>query len=285
METKQNYALHTVALSALFLLGDALIDIPLPSADDKTFLCFLASVVITVILFLISYYISGLVFSLKKHPKTYKASATVVSLFILSAAAVTLARFVKFAKAVILPDVNIFALAALFFTVLLFLIFAKEKTLLKYSLLSFIVAAVIIIFFFILSLSDLTPQNIFIFNVPGLNQLFKGTYPYILRIALPVCILPFYLRGVLEGKYKKEMLIGVSGGCGLSALVLLNSVMLFGAELAGKFDYPYSAAISTISVGYLFSRMDGFSYFLGFACALVRIGVCITTVKSLFKKS
>ena len=81
------------------------------------------------------------------------------------------------------------------------------------------------------------------------------------------------------------MLIGVSGGCGLSALVLLNSVMLFGAELAGKFDYPYSAAISTISVGYLFSRMDGFSYFLGFACALVRIGVCITTVKSLFKKS
>ena len=81
------------------------------------------------------------------------------------------------------------------------------------------------------------------------------------------------------------MLIGVSGGCGLAALVLLNSVMLFGAELAGKFDYPYSAAISTISVGYLFSRMDGFSYFLGFACTLVRIGVCITTVKSLFKKS
>ena len=285
METKQNYALHTVALSALFLLGDALIDIPLPSADDKTFLCFLASVVITVILFLISYYISGLVFSLKKHLKIYKASASVVSLFILSAAAVTLARFVKFAKTVILPDVNIFALAALFLTVLLFLIFSKEKTLLKYSLLSFIIAAVIIIFFFILSLSDLTPQNIFIFNVPGLKQLFRGTYPYVLRIALPVCILPFYLRGVLEGKYKKEMLIGVSGGCGLAALVLLNSVMLFGAELAGKFDYPYSAAISTISVGYLFSRMDGFSYFLGFACALVRIGVCITTVKSLFKKS
>lgn len=283
MEIKQNYALHTAALSALFLLGDALIDIPLPSADDKTFLCFLASVVITVILFFVSYYLSGLVFSLKKYPKVYKASTTVVSLLILSVAAVTLARFVKFAKAVILPDINIFALTALFLTVVLFLCFAKEKTLLKYSLLSFIIAAVIIIFFFILSLSDLTPQNIFIFNVPDLKQLFKGTYPYILRISLPVCILPFYLREVLEGKYKKEMLTGILGGCGLSALVLLNSVMLFGAVLAGKFDYPYSAAISTISVGYLFSRMDGFSYFLGFACALVRIGVCITTVKSLFK--
>ena len=38
MNSKANYTLHTIFLSAIFLMGNAVIILPFPSADDKTFL-------------------------------------------------------------------------------------------------------------------------------------------------------------------------------------------------------------------------------------------------------
>ena len=38
--------------------------------------------------------------------------------------------------------------------------------------------------------------------------------------------------------------------------------MLFGPTFAARIEYPYTAAVSTVSVGRLFTRMDYFSYFI-----------------------
>ena len=60
--------------------------------------------------------------------------------------------------------------------------------------------------------------------------------------------------------------------------------MLFGAQMSGEFDYPYAMAISTVTFGNLFSRLDGFSYFIYFVTALIKITVCVDVIKQEMKK-
>ena len=65
----------------------------------------------------------------------------------------------------------------------------------------------------------------------------------------------------------------------LLGITILNSVLLFGIEFSGVLDYPYSSAGSTVTFGNLFTRMDGFLYFVYLASCIVKCAVGIFVIK------
>jgi hypothetical protein len=69
----------------------------------------------------------------------------------------------------------------------------------------------------------------------------------------------------------------------LLALCFLNVFLLLGS-LGNSEDYPYSIAVSTVTAGKLFVRMEGFSYIMYYAAGAVRVSVCISLVDLLYER-
>jgi len=74
----------------------------------------------------------------------------------------------------------------------------------------------------------------------------------------------------------KTKTVDIWGGLGVGFLILLitavQSVLILGNS--GGYEFSYLYAVSVFSSGNLFSRLDGFVYFLFFATVTVKIAVC-----------
>ena len=83
---------------------------------------------------------------------------------------------------------------------------------------------------------------------------------------------------------RKTLTLGLSFGFFLLGIAILLSVMIFGAELSGRLDYPFFSAVSTVTIGKLFTRMDYLAYFIYFSSALIKITICLFVTFSSLKK-
>ena len=76
-----------------------------------------------------------------------------------------------------------------------------------------------------------------------------------------------------DDKKKKAPLIWL-----IAKILIGGAAIVFGSDFAGKLKYPYASAISTVTLGNLFTRMDGFAYLIFFASVIVKITVCIKII-------
>lgn len=257
---------HLVALCALFVLGNAVIGLPVKTADKFTFLGFLISFLIGLLLCLVLFYIP-------------LCKPVLIFSFLLSfwAAGDTFLEFLKFINQTLLRDTaRILILLPLIFAIVLFGL--KSRTaVLKFSLISAVFSSLAVAFFFFFTLKDFQIKNIIIKTLPSFENVFIQTMPYIKKVTLPSLLLPIFAR--IGGKNKKSTLLGFFGGNVLLAVCILNSVLLFGSNFSGGLDFPYASAISTVTFGNLFTRMDGFAYFIYFASCIIKITVCVNIIK------
>ncbi|MBR7133528.1 MAG: GerAB/ArcD/ProY family transporter [Clostridia bacterium] len=278
MKEKTVYFTHQIALYSLFIMGNAVIDLPQKSADEFTFLGFLVTVVLSLSVNLVLTLLICRLFSTEKASSFKKTVATcvavLVAIFALWCAADTFSDFISFVGKVILPRVSPFLITLLFLLLALFFITRSKEASLKFSLLCFWGIAGVIIFFLLSSVRDYNLQNIFIFSLPTLKQLYHQSKPYIQNPLLPCLLLSAYNAVTFKKSRLKATALGITVGYTLLGLCVLGSVLLFGPYTAGRLDFPYSAAVSTVTLGSLFTRMDGISYLLYFACALTRTTVC-----------
>lgn len=72
------------------------------------------------------------------------------------------------------------------------------------------------------------------------------------------------------------VLYGVTGGTTLLLVCFLHVLLLFGNDFGGRQTYPYAAAVSTITAGKLFFRMEGFAYMMYFSACALRVALCIS---------
>ncbi len=258
---------HFIALSALFLLSNAVTTLPSKNANQFTFLGFLICFLIS---FVLCFIISGI-----KSQKILLYLSVLPALYCLLDAFLD---FILFVSQNLLPETQRFLIILPF--VLVAIIFAKTQNsaILKFSLLSFGFCVVAIVLFFLTTLKDFTLSNIFIKTLPDANTLLEQTMPYTQKIVLPSLLLPIFAK--IESQQKKTALGGLTIGYILIGICLLNSLLLFGNEFSGRLDFPYAQAISTVTFGNLFTRMDGFSYFIYLVCCLIKITVCIDIIKA-----
>ena len=287
---KIRFFTHTESLFSLFILGNAVITLPVKDASKLTFLAYIFSSLFGVALYLICFLVAKKLFAKPLHTKMtpYAKIALGVLYFLVAVlsifcAADTFYDFIRFAKDMVLKDTPMFLICVLFLAVSVYFCLHRQEDTLKFFLVSFWVLTFIILFFFVASAFKFELKNIFIFEFPNFKTLFLQSGDYILNPVIPSVLLSVYTVSVFGEKSKSHWL-GCVFGYFLLGLTVLSGVLVFGASLAGSFDYPYSYAISTVSIGRLFTRLDGFSYFVYFITSLAKITVCIFILKSIIKR-
>ncbi len=267
MQSTKSFSHHFLWLSALFILGQSIIVLPKINTNRLTFLGFLISAFLS---FLLTFGVLKLDFL--KYPVLLIAVFTIGD---------TLITFIRFISETLIDEKNFFILV-LFLIPLLYFCSRKSYELLNFSLISGIVCATLIVFFFFSTFKDFSFKNIYIYEFPSITDLFSQSLQYIKSVTLPITVLALFARQI---SIKKEAaVLGISLGSALLLLTVFNSILLFGTELSGEFSYPYADAISTVTFGKLFSRLDGFAYFIYFVSSLIKITVCVSTVKYEIKK-
>ena len=95
--------------------------------------------------------------------------------------------------------------------------------------------------------------------------------------------MPIFLKFFFDDTRTKQGFSGVIIGACLLGMCILSPILLFGAQLSGQLDFPNSYAVSTVTVGRLFTRLDGFAYFVYFVSSVIKITVCISVVRESLK--
>ena len=271
---KFTYFSHTAALSAIFVIGSAVITLPVSGSNEFGFLAFM----ITGVLLVLVYWLFSVVFNkinvTESTKPVFKAlycaffiSAGVFALFCLAETFLSLTEFVS---KIILVQTSKFFIVSIFAAVIVVFALKAKESILKFSLLGFALISAVIVFFFIAPMDKYELRNIYVFKFPRISEILTQMKPYLINPLSHSIILPIYLK--LEwGKTKsKPSVLGVSIGCFLLGLCILSPILLFGAGVSGELQFPFNSAVSTVTVGRLFTRLDGFSYFVYFVSALIK---------------
>ena len=260
---------------------------PASSGGEFTLLGFLSAIAVGIPLYFCVTPIYNYVLS-KKNRGAFGSIIKIVIFAVVAVASLFIASnsfesFIEFASQVILPKTSKIFLIISFLVVVIFFGFKRQEDTLKFSLISFCFTAIAIIFFFLASIGDYETDNIIISNLPDLRELSGEAKPYFINPILPSLLLPFYYRLVF-GENKNSGHWGLIIGLILFGLCILSAVLLFGTELSCRLSYPYASAISTISIGRLYTRLDGFSYFIYFVSSITKINICVFLCYSCMRK-
>lgn len=271
LAVKANFSKHFLGLSLLFVLGDAIIVAPHKNADIYNFLGFLIASLISVAVYFIMLNISNNIVNI---------FVVLLSFYCMCEAFVT---FIKFIKNDLLSKTAPFLIVSPLIIILIFIAYQQVSTLFKFSLISAAISLAVILLFFFSTFKDFNIQNIFIREIPSFQTVYKQTLPYIKSIVLPGILLAFFAK---QEKIKKSVSVyGLLLGLIIFGICILNSVLLFGIEFAGRLDYPYASTGSTVTFGNLFFRMDGFLYFVYLASCVVKCSVAIFSIKYIIKNN
>ena len=265
-KSKNSYNKHYLCLSALFVLGNTVIKAPFASLNEYGFLAFLIVFGLALILSLVAYLIP-----------LNKITAIPLTLLAFFCASDAFISFIKFTKYDLLYKTSAFWVVLPFVAIIVYLGFQKTTVIYKFSLVFWFVAVVVILLFALFTAKDFEIKNIYIYNLPTVSNLLTQAEPYIFTTLLPVVLLSVLAR---EEKIKlSSTVIGVGVGFLCLGICVLNSVLLFGVDLASTLNYPYSSAGSTVTFGNLFTRMDGLLELVYLTTSVVKCGLCIEIIK------
>lgn len=174
---------------------------------------------------------------------------------------------------------------AMFFAVLAILLaFVRKEALLKLSLLTFFGTVVCVLLLFAASAGQFNLKNLFSSDGLQLPDIVDSTLPFLKKSFGQLFVVIAYLCFTAPRFSKKSPIGGLALGSIILLLCLCNILLVFGENFTSQLQFPYSYAISIITVGQLFSRMEGISYFIYFFCCLIKLSVCIATVKLAAKR-
>jgi hypothetical protein len=91
-----------------------------------------------------------------------------------------------------------------------------------------------------------------------------------------------YLSLGESGKRSRGAFLAVIFSSVILILCRLNVSLLLGDSLVLKVEYPYSEAVSTVSAGKLFARLEGWAYLMYYTAAATRVSVCLSLACRLF---
>ncbi len=288
MNEKVTFYSHSCRLFAFFVLGNAVTVLPVSNADSYTFLGYVLSAAVLFLLFLVLYplclklFCDGNKKGIAKILQTaVYAAAMVFAVFCLGDA---FSSFIYISARLLLPEASNFAVIVILLAVTAYFGSKRQENVLKFALVAFPFCLVIILFFFLASAGEFNWRSVFVFSPPSFKNLLEQTYAYLKNPVSFCLLLPVYEVLFFKNRDKRPLFAGTLTGFLLLALCLLNSLLLFGPNLSGKLDFAYCEAVSSVSVGRLFTRLDGFAYLIFFVSILLRITVCVFIIKTLLKR-
>ncbi len=266
----KGYGIHIFSLSALFTLGNAVITIPLSAKN------LLLAAAFSVFLILLC----SLAVKIGLKNRVYFCTAALPISAIAAYGFLTAAfDYIMFLKAIQMPDTNTFLTSAVLIAAVALCAFCSNSSILKYSLLSAVICALFFALNFIGGIQS--------FDYLQAKHLWQSYFSIggILRFVLPTTALALFVFLSQKRAALTSVITGAAAGFLVLALCLVQIIFTLGPS---EIQYPYIKAISVISSGNLFTRLDGFVYFIFFATTLVKLAVCVKaivlTVKTIFCK-
>lgn len=270
---KYSYKIHTIACVALFTAGNAAIMQPFYSKSNLA--VFLLTALFSFLFALLS--VAAVNFAFKESDSLFRK----ILRYIIAAAAVlaaiygafsTVLDYVTFVGKAQLPQMYtaLIAVAMLGFSAVF--IKVSHTAILKYCLFMAALSVAVVLLLFAVSV------KLFDFNTVTFDMSLSGSnvikaIKYFLKYFSPV--LAAVLFAALANKKTKTA--DILGGLGVGFLILLITAVqsIFVLGNSGGYEFSYLYAVSVFSSGSLFSRLDGFVYFLFFAVSTVKIAVCV----------
>lgn len=285
---KKSVSTGLIGLVALGVTGDFIISLPLSSDDGSDILGMLIAIVFSFAAILAVYQPLCRLFALdpKSLPITGRASLAVLYIlalaFLLGMTVCTLMEFAEYASAIVLQQVHkgvIFAVA----TITAALIAGKGMIALsKCAAILMIVSAVLVVAIFLFSIPKMSLKYIIPNGLPDIGSAFHTALAVYFRsfasIMLPISVIGASVKGI------RSVIFGNAVGAGFVMLCVLNTLLVFGGGFASKLPYPYTSAVSTVSLGDIFSRMDGFLYVTVFFTCIMKLAVTLYGIKTVGKK-
>lgn len=276
---KSAYNIHTTAMTALFVMGNAILT-PNIFGPKNTFWAFLISAVLTLLITTIVSKLLNLAFlPAKKHKVCFFAVALSVGLLAAFGAFDAINSYIGFLTNIQLPQTSPILICVALVIPVAALVICCNSALYKFCLLSAVISIFTIALVFIGGIKNFDFTLFKSDPVKDLN-LSNGISEF-LKLFLPVICIPAFMTLTKENACAKQTIIGASLGFFSTAMCLLQSVLTLGT--AANQEYPYFKAMGIISSGNLFTRLDGFGFWLFFVCALVKSAVCIKTVWLIIK--
>lgn len=267
--------------AALALFGNIGLLVPYKEAKNGDFTAFVLAFFVSVL----SYY---LCFKWLQQFKTkqlnralFYTAGIILLVFCLVVCAETSKHFLNYISTeVLIKNRKIFSVIA-FLAVIIYALFRRPEAIVKFSApaLIFIIFSVMILF--LISLNNFNPDYISTFFVPNTSKSVLRIFKYLL-----LCFVSPWVFAVFSAFYFKKPSFKVEiAGFGVGMLILafcfFSSALTFSLVEASEIMHAYPKSISVISVGELFTRMEGIACFVFFFSALVKTAVCAFSVKAL----
>lgn len=267
----KGYNIHIFSMAALFTLGNAIITMPFYQTANPVYI--FISTVFSLVLVLIT---ALIIKTGSKNKVIFAFLSLLVGVTAIHGFLTALFDYINFIKTVQMPRTSVILITlALLFAVFIFAL-CSGSAIYKYCLLVATVCAVLVAlnFFGGFKAFDYSQAKA-IFKQPVFftNDLFR----YFSSLST-IILFVFFSR---KKTAVKAVSFGVATGFFVLALCFTQSVFTLG--LSHSAEYPYIRAISVISSGSLFTRLDGFVYFIFFATCFVKSGICVKTVILIFK--
>lgn len=261
----KNCALHIFALSVLFVLGNTIISMP-TNMFNLYLLAFMCAISYALIVF------ARLMIYLSPKSKIIRCAVDIsVSLLALWGVVTVFADFITFLKAEQLPQANIMLLSTVLIAVTFAFVFSSNLAIYKYSLLVALISGVFIVICFVSGIKAFNFSSVYLsLTAPQFSAISFVKY------FLPVTILPFFIN--CSKTSSKSLSIGLAVGFIVLFLCVMQAVLTLGdiSDVA----YPYLKAVGVMSSGSLFTRLDGFVYFVFFVTSLIKITICAKVAKN-----
>ena len=260
------YTPHIFSLCALSVLGNAIILMPFLKSGGLSSI--LISAVLTICIILLMTWLAK---RWQKNKFIFFIVFVFIGIVAIYSAATTFLDYVGFLKSAQMPSASIYLLAAVLLGLIVVFVLSSTSAIYKYCLLVAIIGALMIAICFVGGIRNFDFSN---FKESFLKPDFN--IKDFLRFFSSLAVIPFFVSLKIKHFSAKPLVFGTTTGFLVLLLCLAQSVLTM--SFLSDTAYPYLKAVGVISSGSLFTRLDGFVYFLFFITALTKIIVCIKTL-------
>lgn len=280
-KSKLDFGKHRICAYALFFAGNALLTVPNTDANTLNLCALGVAVVLSVLFYLFSYAFFEKADLFNEEKKTvFKCILSgLILLLCFYEGATAFASLIEFFKKGVLLKTPKIAISIVFILSLYYASTKDEKTLFKFSLVTAPLCFLATVILFITSAENFNFKYL-IFENFSVRSFTSQTITYLFQF-----LFSSLLIGVFDLSTGLKKGIFAAGGIAVGGIALLicvlNSVLIFGYNYSAQMDFPYASALSTVSVGEIFTRMDGISYFVFFVTCFVKCVAIMLTVRTI----
>ncbi len=277
MQAKDGFFWHRIFLCALFILGNAIITIPL--TNENGVLGVIDFSVAGIIGFILAATISLIAKKLKNKSTNSILKWVLLGIwliFLLSILFDCCRDYVIFTDTTKMPNSSAIVIAVAFLALSFYCGYQRRSVLFRASVICFLLCCLILAVLVILSLPRISVSNIYInYTQNGLTQI-------LLKAFLPSIAAYYFVN--IDAKGMCASLLGTLFGSIILLICGVLCIMVLGKTL-NLIDYPLAMVGGIVSIGKGFMRFEGFVYLIIMLTSFIKASVIIHLILNIFNKN